>query len=30
VTVNARLYMQENVPDEVGTTIADFIPSLRV
>jgi hypothetical protein len=29
VTVNARLYMQEDMPDEVGTAIADFIRSLR-
>jgi hypothetical protein len=29
VTVNARLYMQEDVPDEVDKAIAYFIRSLR-
>ena len=29
VTVNARRYMQEDVPDDVGTVIADFVKTLR-
>lgn len=29
VTVNARHYMQEDVPDEVGAVVADFVRSLQ-
>ena len=29
VTVNARRYMQEDVPDDVGAVIADFVKTLR-
>ena len=29
VTVNARHYMQEDVPDEVGAAVSEFVRGLR-